>query len=291
MKAICFFNHYHNGDLFNGKEFIKEIISNIPTKYYYAHSNHPIVLSDLNVEHVSSFDISHSVKVLDDGDVIWVNTWIGAYFDKNKPYYGECSLRFLYQMYGEIYQELNKIFDLNLQLSNIINYFPSINYSKFDCKNIDKFVLKNPQRKVLFSNGPGMSAQCTYNGNMSPVIETLANDIPNIIFIATEKFETELKNIKFTNDIIQSNHCDLNEISYLSTFCDLIVGKNSGPFNFAVTRQNLKDTSKTFYAFNNNHTKEFDCLCYGIDIECNFIYEHFTTLELITKSLFEILNK
>jgi hypothetical protein len=91
-----------------------------------------------------------------------------------------------------------------------------------------------------------------------------------------------LDNVVFTNDIIKSNECDLNEISYLSTFCDIIVGRNSGPFCFASTKNNLKDPNKTFYAFGN---KETDCFVYEVDVECKFIFEYFNTLEDIIMSL------
>jgi len=288
MKAICFFNHYHNGDLFNSKSFIKEIISNIPTKYYYAHSNQSIVLSDLNVEHVGNFDISQSEKILDVGDVVWVNTWIGAYFDVNKPYYGECTLRFLYQMYAEIYQKLNEIFDSNLSLSPIDNYFSFVDYSKFDVSNVDQFLLKNTNKKILISNGPCLSGQCDYTGDMSPIIEILAKNNPNKTFIATHSFDCSLDNVVFTNDIIKSNECDLNEISYLSTFCDIIVGRNSGPFCFASTKNSLKDSNKIFYAFGN---KETDCFVYEVDVECKFIFEYFSTLEDIILSLSSMVSK
>jgi len=288
MKSICFFNHYHNGDLFNGKAFIKEIISSIPTKYYYAHFNQSIVLLDLDVEYVGNFDISHSEKVLDVGDVVWVNTWIGAYFDKDKPYYGECTLRFLYQMYEEIYESLNKIFNSNLSLNSIDNYFSFVDYSKFNISNVDKFLLENTNKKILFSNGPCLSGQCDYTGNMDLIIETLASSNLDKTFIATHSFDCTLSNVVFTNDIIQSNECDLNEISYLSTFCDIIIGRNSGPFCFASTKNNLKDPNKVFYAFGN---KETDCFAYGVDIDCEFIFEYFNTIEDIILSLSSIILK
>ena len=52
MKKICFFNHLHNGDIFNNKAFVEEIMSNIDTTYYYAHSNNPDIIKDLNLEYL-----------------------------------------------------------------------------------------------------------------------------------------------------------------------------------------------------------------------------------------------
>ena len=42
---------------------------------------------------------------------------------------------------------------------------------------------------------------------------------------------------------------DLNEISYLSTFCDVIIGKESGPFAFCTIKDNLMNENKTFINF------------------------------------------
>jgi hypothetical protein len=142
--------------------------------------------------------------------------------------------------------------------------------------------LKNTNKKILFSNGPCLSGQCDYTGDMSPIIEIIAENNPNKTFIATHPFDCSLDNVVFTSDIIKSNQCDLNEISYLSTFCDIIVGRNSGPFCFASTKNNLKDPNKIFYAFGD---KETDCYVYGVDVECQFIFEYFNTLEDIIMSL------
>lgn len=288
MKSICFFNHYHNGDLFNSKSFIKEIMSSVDAKYYYAHSNHPVVLSDLDIEYCSLPEISHKEKFFDDGNTLYINTWIGCYFDEAKPYYGECTLRFSYQMFGEIYEHLNQLLGCNLKLSNIGNYFSFIDYSKFDCTAADNFLNSNTGSKVLFSNGPCLSGQCNYYGDMAPIIEKCAERNPEKIFIATYRFNTNYSNIKFTDDILNLNRCDLNEISYISKFCNLIVGRNSGPFCFSSTKENLQDPNKTFYAFGERET---DCFCYGVDVGCNFIFEYFSTLENLQTSILELVEK
>jgi hypothetical protein len=48
------------------------------------------------------------------------------------------------------------------------------------------------------------------------------------------------------SDIIQQEGCDLNEISYLSTFCNMIIGRGSGPQTFSITKRNLNDPDKIF---------------------------------------------
>ena len=43
----------------------------------------------------------------------------------------------------------------------------------------------------------------------------------------------------------------MNEISYLSTKCDTIVGRGSGSYTFSLISENLLNESKKFVAFTN----------------------------------------
>ena len=65
----------------------------------------------------------------------------------------------------------------------------------------------------------------------------------------------------------QVTRCDLNEISYLSTHCDLIVGKNSGPFIYCLTQQNINNPAKRFISFNNVLV---DNLLYNLPTRCTY---------------------
>jgi hypothetical protein len=286
MKSICFFNHYHNGDLFASKAFIKEITESVNTKFYYAHYNNQIVLHDLNVEHTSIPEISHSVKFLDDGDILYINTWIGSYFDDENSADECCTLKFSYDMFEKIYSKLNEIFSLDLKLSSIENYFPSIDFSKFHKDNIDKYIEIDRNKKILFCNGPCLSGQCLYVGDMKPLIESLSKKYSNISFICTQYFNTNIQNIKFTDDVINIEGCDLNEIGYLSTFCDIIVGRNSGPHCFTANDINVNSPNKIFYAFGQNPKVS---LYYNVDLNCKFVYEIFDNLDSVEKSIEELI--
>jgi hypothetical protein len=286
MKPIIFFNHYHNGDLFASKAFIKEIVDNVDVKVYYGHENNPIVLSDINLETVSLPQVNYKTKFINADDAFYINTWIGSYFDYGGAEKECCTLKFSYDMFDKIYEAINQVYSTNLKLSSMEDYFPSIDFSKFQLKNIDTYIKSDSNKKILFCNGPSMSGQCLYTGDMKPVIENLASNYPNITFIATQTFDTDIKNIKFTNDIIKLNQCDLNEIGYLSTFCNIIVGRNSGPHCFAANKLNVNDPSKVFYAFGQDPKVS---LYYGVDLGCSFVYEVFDSLDVIEKSIEELI--
>jgi hypothetical protein len=291
MKNICFFNHFHNGDIFHSKEFVRQVTEVIDTQFFYYHLNDSNLLLDVNVSHKNILDlpseVGDRVKFLDTEDTVYVNTWIGSYFHQGVRYSpestdSECTLRFSYAMYSLIYEELNKIFGCDLKLKPITEYIPSIDYSKFNISNIDQYVNTNIEKRVLFSNGPCLSGQCSYYGDMKDTIETLASKYPQVSFISTSPIESKLPNIKSTKDIIGIEGCDLNEIGYLSTFCDIIVGRNSGPFCFCTNKDNVNNLNTSFYVFGDN---AFTSFLYDIEIDCQFVFEFFNGLENVTSSI------
>lgn len=291
MKSICFFNHFHNGDLFNSREFIKEIVESIDTKFYYGHYNSPFTLLDIDVESIDVPQIDNKCKFLDTDDIFYINTWVGSYFDtdffkSDMISDNFCTFEFSYKMFSMIYSEINQRYSANLELTSMEDYFPSIDFSKFEIENIDEYVRSDVNKKVLFCNGPCMSGQCRYVGDLKPVIENLSIKYPNISFLATQKFDTNLENIKFTDDIIKLDRCDLNEIGYLSTFCDIIVGRNSGPQCFSANKKNINDPNKMFYAFGNDPRL---CFYYEMDINCTFVFEVFRDLDTIQSSIEELI--
>lgn len=292
MKSICFFCHFHNGDIYHVREFLIDVSSQLKTKYFIAHGNSHMLTHDIDIEHIDLSTLSllsgkHYHKFIDTEQCLYVNTWIGAYFSPDNEYNMECSLRGFHRMFSHIYKVIGETFKIDLNLGNVENYYPSINYKKFDCDSIDEFMSKNTNDKILISNGPALSCQTTYNTDMSEIIEPLSKEYPDNIFILTKKFNTTSSNIKFTDDIINSKTCDLNEISYISKFCKLIVGRNSGPFCFAVTKENINDESKKFLAFGDKPT---DCFPYMLDVKSEFVFDYFSSVSDLKKSIIELLN-
>jgi hypothetical protein len=291
MRKICFFNHYHNGDLFHGKAFIRELMYNVETDFIYSHSMNPAVLADMDgLQYEPMVNMPTKARYLDLGDTFLINTWIGAYFGHGIKYDFECTLRFTHQMYARIYDLINQVFPgTGVVLGPVESYVPFVNYGSVNKRDVHAFLVANPRIKVLFSNGPCHSGQCAYNGDMKPIIEEVAKRHPIMTFVATHKFDTEQKNIKFTSDIIdQTSGCDLNEISYLSTYCDLIVGRNSGPYCFTVTDTNTTNPDKTFYSFGESDDTMF---MKGIDTPAKFIFEKYTSLDNTFQSISNLVNQ
>ena len=288
MTKVCFFNFYHNGDLFHSKPFVREVIKTLgKEKVMYAHFKDHTVIKDLDIQCVRLEGLDHKIKVFrpKDPDVLFLNTWIGSYFDK---YTGECTLNFNMKMWSDIYEEINTAFNKKLKLGSVEDYLPYVDYSKYDLANVRYYIDSDTQKKVLFCNGPAMSGQCQYNGDMDEIIIPLAVEHPNITFITTKALLKTPPNVRYTGDIIDSKQCDLNEIAYLSKYCDTVIGRNSGPFCFASTGENLNDPAKTFYAFGH---QESDCFTMGIPKKSNYIFDKYVNGEQLYNSIKQLIEK
>lgn len=301
MKNIVFFNYAHRGDVFLSRPFVDQIMEemkDLKINFFYSHYWGEYLLKDLNLQFISLDQIpkvqpqnEHASNFIH-GETVYINTWIGKYFSHSKPRYGQCNLQSLYDlMYFEIFDFIRKIFQINIQLKDILNYFPSLNYSSFDIENVDNFIQIEKRKKILFCNGPALSGQCDYDGDMLEIIKDISEKYSDLCLITTHKIDTELENVKYTGDIIKLNSSDLNEISYLSTFCDIIVGRSSGPFTFSNTKNNIFDKNKYFLCFGKRET---DCLPYELDIDCNFIFQKFDKedlLEDLTSTIVELIEQ
>lgn len=293
MKKIIFFNHAHRGDVFISRAFLTHIMENIYIEFSYAHYWGEYLLRDMNIGYIdidkeSILSDKRQVGNFISDNVLYINTWIGNYFDHSKPRYGECNLKSTYDlMYSEIFKCIRDTFNIDVQLKNIMEYFPTINYSYFKINQIDEFVEDDHNKKVLLCNGPVLSGQCEYNGDMGDIIKSLSEKYLDTTFITTHRISCDNQNVKYTGDIIQSDESDLNEIAYLSKFCDVIIGRSSGPFTFANTKDNIFDTTKSFLCFGK---KETDCLPYELDIECEFIFELFSNLSNLENTITDLIQ-
>ena len=294
MENIIFFNHWHYGDLFSTRGWVADIKRQLPEfNYYYAHKKNQRAIIDL----VETLDQENNDTVLDgidqwkrfgsDEDTILINTWVGSYMGlwaNTHPSYISH-----HRIIGECYNNLRQQFGIELELSdNVWDYVPEINYSHYNRDLVDNY--ENFVGNVyLFCNSAVASKQSSMD-NMQKIIEYIADNHKSDTIVATEKFETNRENIIFTSDIFNES-CDLCDISYLSTKVNLIVGKNSGPFTYANTKQNLLSKNAVFVNF--SHKPE-DTLPYGLDIGADFRFSNTTyaspAARMIEKAIDDIKN-
>jgi len=252
---VIFFNHFNNGDIHVSRSFIKHIIPKIKSIYpgielIYSHKN-PNLLIDIDGlkydpslykvvknEHVGVYKI---------GETIYFNTWYAQQHHKFMNVYG-LTLDCLYAAFNSNCIEM---FGFSLEDISVDpnKFFPAIDYSKFDITNINTWLkLINNQKKIFVSNGGVLSGQ-SENFNLSMIIDELAKNHLDKIFILTNACSITSPNIIFSSNIINKTGCDLNENGYLSTFCDLIIGRGSGTFTFAMDNKNFLKRSVDILCF------------------------------------------
>jgi len=267
IENLVFYNHWQNGDIHVSREFVKLIVKSIKANnYLYLTHKSPELLKDIpeiNVENVG-------IEYLDnDSPFMWnlhtrtlcLNTWYGV--SPNFKNTASCTIDTLFSLFSA---HIKKTLNVTLNPMKIKEFVPSVNYGYFDISNINDYVENNRRKKVLVCNGAVVSKQAK-NFSFNNIITKMALDFQNVDFIMTEKFHCSVDNIKFTDSIIQKSGNDLNEISYLSTFCDLIVGRSSGPYIYAMVKENLFNPNKTFLCFSDdeeiaywsNDREMFDC--------------------------------
>lgn len=286
FNMVIFYNHFGAGDIFESREFVKEFMKIIPAREYcYAHSKPPKLLADiskLNYMELTSIMNTRSRFNRINDSFLCINTWIGITGEYLFPGIG-CTVEGLYQMYNDILSALNY-----RKLSRpIIDYIPSIDYTYYKVDGINKFLSTN-RRKVLIDSGDALSKQA-YNFNFFPVIEKLIAEYPEIDFIVTHKVNLAGSNLFSTDEIIRSNVCDLNEISYLSLFCDTLIGRNSGPHVFSQVKENWMDETKALLSF--TYTREGSSFILNQPVKMSKYWSDVTDIEGVFETCRKVIER
>jgi len=238
LKTIYFYNHFHGGDLFVSKEFVRWMVHNIPAeKYVYCHHNSPKLIADIPEliiqNKIPKPQASH--WSLENG-CLYANTWYGAC--DFKYFAHKASLQTLYSLFSG---ELKRVLNIDLP-DPILSFIPEIDYKFFKIENAKRFMeTVKASKKIFISNGKTLSGQST-NFNFNPIVEILAKKYPDILFfLSNDEHQITRDNVLYTKDIIDIKENDLNENSYITNFCEILVGRNSGTYTYAFTKENMKE--------------------------------------------------
>jgi len=254
LEKVIFYNYYGHGDLFTSREFVKELMEKIPAEeYFFAHLRNPRVLLDIeNLQYMHPTDEMENGKAWKQTDgTLYINTWIGRDSKYVLPGIG-CTVEQFHLMYTHYAQEMN----IPPFTKGMREYIPSINYGYFHIAAEEYFLLRHPGPRVLICNEWVGSSQAD-NFDMAPIISRIARAYPKIQFFMTKDIGYRFDNLRYTGDLIEApDGFDLVEISYLSRYCDLIIGKCSGPHVHTMVRENCMDSKKTNLSFTYNRNAE-----------------------------------
>ena len=242
IKSVVFYNHFHNGDLHVSRQIVRKIAEKLSDKYdfYYTHVNNESILKDIPIKYSKNLIKNTKAKgadfILD--DKLYISTWYGASNFKYLHKYGT-SFNCLYHSLDDVCQ---RRFNFSLkEFGEPESLISKIDFSKCDIQDIDSFLSKHTNKRVLVCNNLVDSGQAK-NFPMYPAINQISKKYPHIDFMITN-YEKGSKisshnNIYYLPELIKIKP-DLNEIAYLSTFCNMIIGRYSGPYTFSLIQENL----------------------------------------------------
>jgi hypothetical protein len=240
-KECILYNWWHQGDLFHSREFVKALMKIIPAeKFSYAHRNNPRTFIDIpNLGYTQVTEkMRTDTSYLEEDNILYINTHnIGKYL---------CTVDSYYIMYNMILEKLG----LGSLPGTELDYIPDIDYTKFEIAGVNEFMSVYPNHdKVLICNGDVQSGQMT-NFSFATPVQILAKRYPTTLFLITSPTIGRTLNILYTGDITKtSDGFDIYEISFLSTFCRVLVGRYSGPHTCSQVKQNWFDPTKRLVTF------------------------------------------
>lgn len=274
MKTVKIYSHAHYGDIFYSRILINALNPHFNIEYY--HSQSGLVLNDLpNVLEFNYLPAEFNRYTNDNRNGL-INAWIGhseGYLNNGQG----CNFNNHFKLVQKVCD------DLQINIGNPLDYLPYVNYNNLISvpnikEKMDAYKTKF-DRIVLFCDGNVRSGQ-SVNFDFNSIILSLAEKYKNYLFLSTNNnFNSD--NTMSLNPHITNSSPDLLEISYVSKFCDVIIGRSSGPFCYTHTLDNFYDTQKTFISF--THIKHE-----GVFLEeakCRNIWSNNFDMESIFKTI------
>ena len=244
---VIFYNHFGAGDIFESREFVKEWMRLVPSsEYFYSHGKNPRILLDISElqykEPTVHMDAMRGVWDDLNGN-LYVNTWIGRDGRYVLPGIG-CTVEKLYDMHNDML----RVYKLGELSGEPIDYIPSINYREYNIAGLEKFAVEHSQNMIYWDNGLVQSSQAR-NFDFNPIVEEVAKNRKDYTFILTHRYNTAETNVHFISDFTGGVGFDLNEASFISLFCDVLIGRNSGPHVYTQVKPNVDNPYTKLLSF------------------------------------------
>jgi hypothetical protein len=238
-EDIHIYNHFHYGDIFYSRSIVQLLQKKYKINYYHGLKHG--LFKDLTFVNEISY-IPNEFSQSDSINNNKINSWLGAHSVSHS-----CS----YYSNLEILKKISDVFEI--PIDDEISLLPEIIYDNLPMKPLiqkDMTELKKRFKKIILISTGNVHSGQSVNFDFSPIIFKLIKNFPDFLFITTTKIFDHIDNLIFTGDITRITP-DLLEISYISTFCDVIIGRASGPFCFTHTKKNITDKNKIFISFSN----------------------------------------
>ena len=283
---ICFYNEGHIGDLLLNLPFIKLLIDKYPDNEYYQYRyGTGTTFHDSLIKGVGG--LSYTEKM--DGDInipTWMcnkeySEWVAA---DDYPLVDHFSVQEFYL--EKIYKKHG--FDVDIPADLGINY--NFLLESQSIISIGEYAVKE-KKKVLIFNQKTRSGQAD-NQDYKSYLVRIANIFDECDFLYTNEEDIDSKlildnNLIHTPTIFGNHDCDIIHNSYLSLYCDIIVGRANGPFMYAAMHNNnILNKDKVIIGQHNGNDRKDD-----LEIYFNrSIYEASNIHTKLTKDTFDTLE-
>lgn len=250
MDNITLYNHFHNGDIFFSRIMINLISDKFNIEFFH-NLKSPLFLDLPDIKESNDIPIffpmhENPIFSSNSSESKIVNNWIGQYGNKyTRIINNGCSFENHFKLASEV---CNKI-GFNPTIDS--KYLPKINSELIpNVSLIDKKIknYKNIFSKIiLICNGNVHSGQ-SVNFDFTKFIYEVSNKFPEFLFLITQPINLNLDNVVNTSTMTNSIP-DLVQIGHISKYCDVIIGRASGPYCFSQNYDNLIDENKVFCCF------------------------------------------
>lgn len=284
-RKVFFYNHHQHGDLVLTRGIVNWIVNNFPSdaEFYYSSRKNPdsvyfndrvkvigtdnIFTSDHPKDYIErvlfeKYDLSDEKNI---EDFIFLNLWIGSSFsfiNKRNRIIGANGFPVDFDAESIFEHCIELVYSLRLNGLNlpyprsIEDIIPKSNFNPKQKNNVDSFLndIRSFKIKVLVCNGLVESAQSDNFSFKNHMIK-LVDEFKDVAFIYTDN-DGEFS----LNEFCVNNYCELpnlNEIDYLSTYCDILITRRSGPGEIIQTYQNFFNKNKSILSFTYNEINDF----------------------------------
>lgn len=258
---ICFYTEGHLGDFLITVPFLNLLIQKYPEHeyYQYVYGSQGTRYPDIIIKTVPNLIPTENL----DGD-LEIPTWFCDPIYKDLIKTGPIPYD-IYSIQKYFWSNLFYSCDFDVEIPDDLGLefdFKTI-LGKQTINDIKKFA-KTPRKKILFINIKGRSGQ-TDNDDWLDKIDYLSEIYPKIDFcyMNREKIDLEKDNVIYTPSIFGDHSSDIIHNSYLGTFCDIIVGRNSGAYQaIAMQTKNVVNENKLFICQTQNNVHKPDLECF-----------------------------
>jgi hypothetical protein len=259
---VCFYTEGHIGDLLITLPFVDLLIKRYPENDYYQY-----IFGSSTTFDKSLIECVNGLKPTDSlcGDIN-IPTWMC-----NSEYSGwiappEYVLEDHFSIMKFYWEMIYKKHNFNIEIPESLGIDFDYNISS-DSKKLISLFCQSEKKKVLIYNQKVKSSQ-TDNEDWKSYLVRISNLLSDIDFFYTNEEDIDSKlilnnNLYYTPDIFGKYNCDIIHNSYLSTYCNVIIGRCSGPFMFAAMHNNNTfDITKTIISQVNNNCHKDDLEIY-----------------------------